>query len=82
MIKTADTTNAQLVAAWNCLMMSIRIASDKTGLSESIAEVRAELDRRGIPNSLGKLIKKVEPVEYSPELVAMCIDQQTMNGSY
>lgn len=56
MIKTVDTTNKQLVAAWNVLMFATKTISYKSDLPAKIAEVGAELVKRGIPHVYGKKI--------------------------
>lgn len=59
LIKTCDCSDAQLVGAWNVLQFSFRTLGSKEGLSEKVSEVKAELDKRGIPNQEGKRIRRV-----------------------
>jgi hypothetical protein len=59
MIKTTDTTNKQLVAAWNVLMFATKTISDKADLPAKIAEVGVELVKRSIPHVFGKKIVAV-----------------------
>lgn len=62
LIATEDCTDFQLVAAWNILMFSLRTLGSKDDLPGRIAEVKAELDKRGIPNEKGKRIKLKDSV--------------------
>lgn len=57
MIKTVNATDKELVSAWNVLMFSTRMISNKSDLPAKIAEVKSELDKREIPNVYGKRIK-------------------------
>jgi hypothetical protein len=54
MIKTTDTTNKELVSAWNVLMFATKTLGNKDDLPAKIAEVAAELTKRGIPHEYGK----------------------------
>lgn len=59
MIKTVDATNKELVSAWNVLMFSLRMLGDKSDLPAKIAEVGAELVKRGIPHVYSKRIVSI-----------------------